>query len=157
MSHNARPRLLMITPAYPPQVGGIQLLAARLAEQLAMFDVSVVAPAAERAVDAGVVVLRAPSATLHLRGPARIAALNAYAAAMARADPAGHRAQHAHRDGSGGLGDPCALRAVRLRVRAGAEGGARRRALSRAERAVAISSYSLEVRWRMAPSRRGWS
>jgi phosphatidylinositol alpha-1,6-mannosyltransferase len=84
MPADSSPRLLVITPVFPPEVGGIQLLTARLVEHLRGFETTVVAPATGGPVSDRAEVLRAPSAMLRLRGPARIGALNAYAAAAAR-------------------------------------------------------------------------
>ena len=80
------PRVVMLTPAFPPEVGGIQLLCARLAELLPRFELTVVAPAARGPSAEATVPLakRAPAATLRLPGPAPTAALNAYAAALMR-------------------------------------------------------------------------
>jgi phosphatidylinositol alpha-1,6-mannosyltransferase len=63
----SRPRLLILTPDYPPAKGGIQLLLGRLAEGLAeRWEVTVVAPAHPEAAghDAG-----APFRTVRLRTP----------------------------------------------------------------------------------------
>lgn len=75
------PRLLILTPDFPPAPGGIQLTAHRLATGIQGFHTLVLAPDAagadrfDRA--AGVAVLRTPAAG---QGPAvRIAALNAWA------------------------------------------------------------------------------
>ncbi len=80
-----RPRLLLLTPDFPPDPGGIQAIAHRLAGEMKGFDIRVVAldgPGA-RSFDAasGLSIRRVPIGAL--RGPARVGALNAYAFAQA--------------------------------------------------------------------------
>ena len=68
MTGGARPRLLVLTPDFPPAFGGIQLLVSRLVESFERFDVRVVAldqPGAEsldRASDLEVV--RTPQSSI---------------------------------------------------------------------------------------------
>lgn len=59
--HTARPRLLIITPDFPPAHGGIQVMAYRLAEGMGGFDTRTVTlspPAAARFDDRGRVAVR---------------------------------------------------------------------------------------------------
>jgi phosphatidyl-myo-inositol dimannoside synthase len=82
------PRLLLITPDYPPAPGGIQVVAERLARGLRRnFETTVVAPtlpgAAAYDAQSGVRTVRVPSAGT-LPGPASIGLLNATALARAR-------------------------------------------------------------------------
>ncbi|HTZ85094.1 MAG TPA: glycosyltransferase family 4 protein [Solirubrobacteraceae bacterium] len=81
-----RPRLLLLTPDYPPSPGGIQVVSHRLAAALAGFETTVLAPASAGAAEfdahSGVRTLRVASPGA-LPGPARIGLLNA--AALARA------------------------------------------------------------------------
>jgi phosphatidylinositol alpha-1,6-mannosyltransferase len=76
-----RPRLLLLTPDFPPAHGGIQLLCHRLATATTAFHTKVVALDAPGAArfddDAGVAVRRVRPAGRS--GPARIAPLNALA------------------------------------------------------------------------------
>lgn len=85
-SPGGRPRLLLLTPDYPPAPGGIQVVAERLATGMEGFEATVLAPevpgAAAFDADSGVRTIRVP-APAALPGPARIALLNA--AALARA------------------------------------------------------------------------
>jgi phosphatidyl-myo-inositol dimannoside synthase len=80
-----RPRLLILTPDFPPAVGGIQLVAHRLAANMSAFETLVLAPdaagAREHDVDCGVRVKR-----VGVRGGARgvrAASLNAGALLVA--------------------------------------------------------------------------
>ncbi|HUA74457.1 MAG TPA: glycosyltransferase family 4 protein [Solirubrobacteraceae bacterium] len=81
-----RPRLLLLTPDYPPSPGGIQVVSHRLAAALAGFETTVLAPATPGAAEfdarSGVEAIRVRSPGA-LPGPARIGLLNA--AALARA------------------------------------------------------------------------
>jgi phosphatidyl-myo-inositol dimannoside synthase len=80
-----RPRLLVLTPAFSPQRGGIELLTQRLAEHVTAFDVTVAAPPADSGQDPGArYALRRPARGLRLRGPGARAALNVFAASLAR-------------------------------------------------------------------------
>jgi phosphatidylinositol alpha-1,6-mannosyltransferase len=80
-----RPRLLIVTPDFPPSPGGIQVVAHRLATGLAGFATSVVAPdvpgAADFDADSGVTTYRVRGGGA-LRG-GRNALLNAASAARA--------------------------------------------------------------------------
>ena len=68
----ARPRLLLLTPDFPPAHGGIQLMAQRFACGLQGFSTTVITPGAQR----GRGVARAGAATVrHVPAPARPAAL----------------------------------------------------------------------------------
>ncbi len=81
-----RPRLLLLTPDFPPAPGGIQVVAHRLATGLQGFETTVLAPGSPgtAAFDArsGVRTIRVPTPAT-LPGAARVALLNA--AALARA------------------------------------------------------------------------
>jgi phosphatidylinositol alpha-1,6-mannosyltransferase len=81
-----RPRLLLLTPDFPPAPGGIQVVAERLARGLEGFETTVLAPQAPgaREFDAGsgVQTIRVPLPA-GLPGAARAGLLNA--AALARA------------------------------------------------------------------------
>lgn len=85
-SPGGRPRLLLLTPDYPPAPGGIQVVAERLATGMEGFETTVLAPespgAQELDARSGVRTIRVP-APAALPGPARVALLNA--AALARA------------------------------------------------------------------------
>jgi phosphatidylinositol alpha-1,6-mannosyltransferase len=145
MPGKARPRLLLIAAVFPPEVGGIQLLTARLAQHLTGFETRIVAPAAPEPVDDAPQVLRAPASTLRLRGPARIGALNAYAATAARGfRPDVVISMHiATAPAAWMLGAPYLqyVYASELAPRPGLA----RRALRRASRVVSISSYSRDL------------
>jgi phosphatidyl-myo-inositol dimannoside synthase len=75
-----RPRLLIVTPDFPPASGGIQVVAHRLAAQMSAFETLVVAPDADGAsaydADSGVRVRRLDPGS-HGPRAARAAALNA--------------------------------------------------------------------------------
>ena len=120
----ARPRLLVLTPDFPPNLGGIQLLVVRLVERMPAFDVRVVAPAAARHQDVslGCEVVRPPQTTLRLKGIARTAALNAFAVGVA-ATFRPHLVLNMHIATAPASGYPGAVRAVRLRGRASAPAG----------------------------------
>jgi phosphatidyl-myo-inositol dimannoside synthase len=81
----ARPRLLLVTPDFPPASGGIQVVAHRLAANMTAFETLVVAPdapgASEHDRDCGVRVARIPAS--HGPRAARAAALNAGALLIA--------------------------------------------------------------------------
>ena len=68
MTGGARPRLLVLTPDFPPAFGGIQLLVSRLVESFERFDVRVVAldqPGAESFDQAGdLEVVRTPRSSI---------------------------------------------------------------------------------------------
>ena len=85
MSGAAKPRLLLLTPDYPPQPGGIQVVSERLAEGMAAFDTQVVTLATANGVARP--RSRPPAAVRRvgmrwLPHPARVALLDLSAAAL---------------------------------------------------------------------------
>jgi phosphatidylinositol alpha-1,6-mannosyltransferase len=145
----------MITPAFPPDVGGIQLLCERLAENLEDFELTVVAPAADDDHAArGVRVRRAPRASRVLHGPARIAVLNSYAATVALSiRPSLILNMHIATAPAAWAAPAPYLQYVYASELAPRPGLARR-ALERAARVVAISTHSNELAVRHGADRK---
>jgi phosphatidylinositol alpha-1,6-mannosyltransferase len=156
----------MITPAFPPDVGGIQLLCERLAQHLEGFELTVIAPAAPENVSAvdrsasdgsasaglsrvgsagGVSVRRPPRVSGVLHGLARMVALNAYAATTALSSrPAVVLNMHIATAPAAWAAPAPYVQYVYASELAPREGLARR-ALERAARVVAISGHSHDL------------